>query len=113
MSCLLCERVRRVHNTSLDMLNASETHSCERKVRVTHAMHAVTKQVVMAALKGEKRKCLLTIPTGAACSKLICALLAIGVGPHAWLHSDCWAPWRARRRAEAIDQLAAKGIEVP
>jgi hypothetical protein len=46
MSCLLCERVRRVHNTSLDMLNASETHSCERKVRVTHAMHAVTKQVV-------------------------------------------------------------------
>jgi hypothetical protein len=39
------------------------------------------------------------------------ALLPIGVGPHAWLHSDCWAPWRARRQAEAIDQLAAMGIE--
>ena len=28
MSCLLYDRVRRVHNTSRDMLNASETHSC-------------------------------------------------------------------------------------
>ena len=46
MSCLLCDRVRRVHNTSRKMSNALETHSCERKIHVTHAMHAVTKQVV-------------------------------------------------------------------
>jgi putative DNA primase/helicase len=46
MSCLLYDRVRRVHNTSRGMLNASETHGCERKIHVTHAMHAVTKQVV-------------------------------------------------------------------
>ena len=39
-------------------------------------------------------------------------LLPIGVGiRHARLHPDCWAPWRARRRAEAIDQLGAIGIE--
>ena len=40
-------------------------------------------------------------------------LLPIGTGPHVWLHSDCWTPWRARRRAEAIDQLAAMKIEAP
>jgi hypothetical protein len=39
-------------------------------------------------------------------------LLPIGVGiRHAWLHPDCWASWRARRLAEAIDQLGAIGIE--
>jgi hypothetical protein len=39
-------------------------------------------------------------------------LLPIGAGSrHAWLHGDCWAPWRERRRAEAIDQLVAMGIE--
>jgi hypothetical protein len=38
-------------------------------------------------------------------------LLPFGVGlRHAWLHDDCWASWRARRRGEAIDQLAAMGI---
>jgi hypothetical protein len=41
-------------------------------------------------------------------------LLPIGVGiRHAWLHPDCWEAWRARRRAEAIDQLGAMGIEAP
>jgi hypothetical protein len=29
---------------------------------------------------------------------------------HAWLHSDCWAPWRADRRAKAIAALAAAGV---
>jgi hypothetical protein len=29
---------------------------------------------------------------------------------HTWLHSDCWASWRARRRAEAIAELATMGI---
>jgi hypothetical protein len=39
-------------------------------------------------------------------------LLPIGVGVrHAWLHSGCWESWRERRRAEAIDQLGAMGIE--
>jgi hypothetical protein len=38
-------------------------------------------------------------------------LLPIGVGPHSWLHSSCWAPWRERRKAEAINQLAKIGIE--
>jgi hypothetical protein len=39
-------------------------------------------------------------------------LLPIGAGSrHAWLHGHCWAPWRERRRAEAIDQLVAMGIE--
>ena len=41
------------------------------------------------------------------------ALLPIGVGPHAWLHSRCWESWRERRKAKAIDQLAAMGIEAP
>ena len=40
------------------------------------------------------------------------ALSPIGASAsHAWLHQDCWAPWRERRRAEAIDQLAAMKIE--
>jgi hypothetical protein len=35
----------------------------------------------------------------------------IGVGDrHTWLHSGCWAPWRDRRRAEAVEQLAVMGI---
>src|ERR1700722_15628967 len=38
-------------------------------------------------------------------------LLPIGVGArHAWLHRDCGEAWRARRRTEAIGQLAAIGI---
>jgi hypothetical protein len=37
-------------------------------------------------------------------------LLPIGVERHAWLHSDCWAPWRAQRRAEAEKDLARLGI---
>jgi len=42
------------------------------------------------------------------------ALLPIGAGDrHAWLHSDCWAQWRERRRAEAIDKLAAMKLEAP
>jgi hypothetical protein len=41
-------------------------------------------------------------------------LLPIGVGVrHAWLHPDCWEARRTRRRAEAIDQLAAMGIAAP
>jgi hypothetical protein len=38
-------------------------------------------------------------------------LLPIGVGArHAWLHDACHAPWRERRRAEAIAALAEAGI---
>jgi hypothetical protein len=41
-------------------------------------------------------------------------LLPIGVGVrHAWLHSDCWAPWRERRRQAAIVTLAGIGIADP
>jgi hypothetical protein len=29
---------------------------------------------------------------------------------HAWLHPDCWPTWYAERKAEAIADLAAKGI---
>ena len=37
-------------------------------------------------------------------------LLPIGVGArHAWLHDRCWAPWRERRRTEAIATLAGRG----
>ena len=40
-------------------------------------------------------------------------LLPLGVGArHAWLHSDCWGPWRERRGAEAIAELAAMKIDV-
>jgi len=59
MSCLLCDRVRRVHNTRREMLNASETHSYQRKIHVTHAMHAVTKQVVRR-WKEQKRRAMTT-----------------------------------------------------
>jgi hypothetical protein len=42
------------------------------------------------------------------------ALLPIGVGArHAWLHDDCWAPWREARRKAAIETLAAMGIGEP
>jgi hypothetical protein len=38
-------------------------------------------------------------------------LLPIGASDrHTWLHSDCWAQWRERRRAEAIAALAEAGI---
>jgi hypothetical protein len=37
-------------------------------------------------------------------------LLPIGVGPHSWLHPNCWTPWRERRRREAIAALAEAGI---
>ena len=40
-------------------------------------------------------------------------LIPLGVGPHAWLHLDCWEAWRERRRAKAIVELAALGIEAP
>jgi hypothetical protein len=41
-------------------------------------------------------------------------LLPIGWGArHAWLHDGCWEPWREKRRAEAIAQLAAMGIIPP
>jgi hypothetical protein len=34
-------------------------------------------------------------------------LLPIGVGlRHAWLHRDCWEPWRTDRRAQATAELA-------
>jgi hypothetical protein len=38
--------------------------------------------------------------------------LPFGVGDrHAWLHDRCWAPWREARRAAAVKELAAMGIE--
>jgi hypothetical protein len=41
-------------------------------------------------------------------------LLPFSVGArHAWLHSECCAPWRERRRAEAIAALAEAGITRP
>jgi hypothetical protein len=41
-------------------------------------------------------------------------LLPIGVGiRHAWLHPDCWAPWRERRRTEAVATIARMGIAEP
>jgi hypothetical protein len=40
-------------------------------------------------------------------------LIPLGVGPHAWLHSDCWVAWREGRRETAVAQLAAMGIVSP
>jgi hypothetical protein len=41
-------------------------------------------------------------------------LLPIGVGVHhAWLHSICAEPWRARRREVAVAELATMKIEAP
>jgi hypothetical protein len=40
-------------------------------------------------------------------------LLPFGVSTHAWLHPDCWAPWREERRVKAIAELAAMKIEAP
>lgn len=34
-------------------------------------------------------------------------LLPHGVGPHAWLHSDCWPSWRDGRIAEAEAALVS------
>ena len=56
----------------------------------------------------------MTSPDTDWCSllELICALLAIGLGVrHAWLHDDCWAPWRERRRTDVVTMLA--GRELP
>jgi hypothetical protein len=41
-------------------------------------------------------------------------LLPFGMEPagHAWLHSACWQPWYAGRKADAIAALAAMGIAV-
>jgi hypothetical protein len=41
-------------------------------------------------------------------------LLPMGVGErHAWLHSICVEPWRARRREIAVAELATMKIEAP
>jgi hypothetical protein len=41
-------------------------------------------------------------------------LLPIGLAArHAWVHPDCWAPWRAERRAKAEDDLVRLGIVRP
>lgn len=41
-------------------------------------------------------------------------LLPIGWGArHTWLHSDCWAAWRERRRKAAAEALARLGITEP
>ena len=40
-------------------------------------------------------------------------LLPIGTTRHTWLHRDCWDPWRARRRAEAVSWLGTMKIEAP
>jgi hypothetical protein len=40
-------------------------------------------------------------------------LLPFGVSTHVWLHDLCWAPWRERRLAEAIAELAKAGIAEP
>jgi hypothetical protein len=37
-------------------------------------------------------------------------IVPFGTGPHTWLHSRCWKPWYAARRAEAEAALAAMGI---
>ena len=59
------------------------------------------------------------IPTPIRAAALIAArvetpdatLQPIGWGArHTWLHPDCWAPWRERRRAEAIAALAEAGV---
>jgi hypothetical protein len=69
------------------------------------------KEAVMAALKGEERKWLLLTPTGAACSKLICTPPEIIAGDrHAWLHNECWEPWRAGQRAKVIAELLEAGV---
>ena len=31
-------------------------------------------------------------------------------GSHAWVHSECWRPWQAARRAEAVEALTRVGI---
>jgi hypothetical protein len=41
-------------------------------------------------------------------------LLPFGLGArHAWLHSNCWGPWRAQRRVRAEDDLARLGVVRP
>jgi hypothetical protein len=36
-----------------------------------------------------------------------------GGARHSWVHSDCWKAWSERRRAGAIEALAAMGIVSP
>ena len=38
------------------------------------------------------------------------ALVPFGVGPHVWLHTDCWLGWRDKRVEQARVALAALGI---
>ena len=42
-------------------------------------------------------------------------LLPYGIEPfaHVWLHSRCWPPWYASRKAEAVAALSAMGIDRP
>ena len=37
-------------------------------------------------------------------------LVPFGVGPHVWLHTDCWPVWRDKRVEQARVALAALGI---
>jgi hypothetical protein len=37
-------------------------------------------------------------------------LLPFGVGPHVWIHRNCWEPWRAGRRAKAVEALEDRGL---
>ena len=32
---------------------------------------------------------------------------------HAWLHPECWSPWRERRRGEAVSALEELGLLAP
>ena len=38
------------------------------------------------------------------------ALVPFGIGPHVWLHTDCWPVWRDKRVEQARVALAALGI---
>ncbi len=38
------------------------------------------------------------------------ALVPFGVGPHVWLHTDCWPVWRDKRVEQARVALAGQGI---
>ena len=37
-------------------------------------------------------------------------VVPFGIGPHVWLHSECWSGWSAKRRASAEIALAECGI---
>jgi hypothetical protein len=34
-------------------------------------------------------------------------------GTHTWLHAECWRAWHVARKADAIEALAAMGIDQP